>query len=1174
MKKFFRLAMLSLPFLMVTACQDDDLIDYNPSPNGNKAITLSGEIDQVAVTRVNDNGFADGDVMGVYIVDYNGSTPGTLQSSGNRGTNVRHTFDEANYKWTSAYDVYWKDKTTHIDVYGYYPFGSPTDVNNYEFEVAKDQSKEATNETMGGYEASDFLWGKAENIAPTDQVIRIPLRHRMSSAKITLVEGEGFADGEWAGLEKNVLVKNTKRESIIDMATGEVKATGEVASTSIIPYKKDDYYRAIVVPQTISANVELFSITVNGISYTFKKNEAFAYVSGKMHNFSIKVDKKEATGDYTFSLIGESITAWENDDVSHDATMKEYIVINSTPGGLKDAIIAAGKDYTKLQNLKITGEIKDTDFYFMRDSMEYLYALNLKDVKIVSGGHEYTGWEEVENKEDMIPTSAFCNPSTGGKKSLTNLILPDKLTTIGSCAFRECRNLTGSLIIPEGVIDIRQGAFTDCVSLNGTLSLPSTLKYIGTTSSENISDMEDNDYFLGTFYGCNFVCELIIPSSVEVIRGFAFDNCSGFYGELRLPDGLKKIGVNSFARCSNLTGSLTIPQSVTQIPDGCFEGCSFNGNLQLHDGITAIGSRAFMQNPLKGELVLPKNLTILSDNVFNGCDFSGELKLPKGLKFIGANVFGSDWCGSNWRLMGVLEIPEGVVSIGEGAFYNCWGLEGIIFPEGLESIRNQAFFQCYGIGSIVSKSGIPPHIMGSAFDGVPKDNFTLEVPESAITLYQTEPGWMDFKRIAAHHELVCRPSIACAINTETTRRLVLNAEGDWEVESMPDWCSLSQTSGSSKAELTLTIHQMPAGSPTRVGEIVFKLKDKDYTHKCTVSQYDYMYAEDEIITKQTATKGNNGGINLVFLGDGFDAKDISEGKYMAAMEEQIENFFGIEPYKTYRDYFNVHTAIAVSPETGIGAVNTIRYAKFETTFTGGVGLRCDYDAVFDYALRIPEVTRENLDQTLIIMVPNSTDYGGICQMWESGAAIAFCPMSTYGYPLDTRGVIQHEAGGHGFGKLGDEYIYHNAFIDFCGCTCCGHVWELQAYFSLGWFQNLSLTGKMHEVPWSHLIFDDRYSDIVDIFEGGYMHTRGVFRSEQNSCMNNDIPYYSTISREAIVKRIKAYAGEEYSFEEFVANDKRDAGASTRLYDLPTYTGRSIASSHSHPQIHKGSPLGK
>ena len=1175
MKKFFRLAMLSLPFLMVTACQDDDLIDYNPSPNGNKTITLSGEIDQVAVTRVNDNGFADGDVMGVYIVDYNGSTPGTLQSSGNRGNNVRHTFDEANYKWTSAYDVYWKDKTTHIDVYGYYPFGSPTDVNNYEFEVAKDQSQEATNETMGGYEASDFLWGKAENIAPTDQVIRIPLRHRMSSAKITLVEGEGFANGEWAGLEKNVLVKNTKRESIIDMATGEVKATGEVASTSIIPYKKDDYYRAIVVPQTISANVELFRITVNGISYTFKKSEAFAYVSGKMHNFSIKVDKKEATGDYTFSLIGESITAWENDDVSHDATMKEYIVIKSEAGKLDSCITAAGKDLTRLRNLKIIGEITSRDFATMRFKMERLNALNLKEVKIVAGeGGSFEGIKDGswgECAEDEIPTNALRN-----KESLVSLVLPDKLKKIGgntggnNGAFAECTSLSGSLVIPEGVEEIGPAAFAACTSLTGTLSLPSTLKILGTIN-------EYAPYWDGVFYGCNFVCELKLPEGLKVLGAGAFGNCKNLYGELRLPEGLEAIGSSAFEGCENLSGSLTIPQGITSIPDNCFNGTWLGGTLELHDGITTIGDGAFANTGLKGELRLPKDLEVISHNVFYNCDFSGVLVLPKGLHTIGDKSF-----AYNWRLMGTLEIPENVISIGAGAFAKCRSIEGLIFPEGLESIRYNsswyedggAFQDCFGIGSIVCKGAIPAYVQEGAFHGVAKDNFTLEVPESAIHLYQSEPGWMDFKRIAAHHELVCRPSIACAINTETTRRLVLNAEGDWEVESMPDWCSLSQTSGSSKAELTLTIHQMPAGSPTRVGEIVFKLKDKDYTHKCTISQYDYMYAEDEIITKQTATKGNNGGINLVFLGDGFDAKDISEGKYMAAMEEQIENFFGIEPYKTYRDYFNVHTAIAVSPETGIGAVNTIRYAKFETTFTGGVGLRCDYDAVFDYALRIPEVTRENLDQTLIIMVPNSTDYGGICQMWESGAAIAFCPMSTYGYPLDTRGVIQHEAGGHGFGKLGDEYIYHNAFIDFCDCTCCGHVWELQVCFSLGWFQNLSLTGKMHEVPWSHLIFDDRYSDIVDIFEGGYMHTRGVFRSEQNSCMNNDIPYYSTISREAIVKRIKAYAGEEYSFEEFVANDKRDAGVSTRLYDLPTYTGRSMQSVHGHPQIHKGSPLGK
>ena len=112
---------------------------------------------------------------------------------------------------------------------------------------------------------------------------------------------------------------------------------------------------------------------------------------------------------------------------------------------------------------------------------------------------------------------------------------------------------------------------------------------------------------------------------------------------------------------------------------------------------------------------------------------------------------------------------------------------------------------------------------------------------------------------------------------------------------------------------------------------------------------------------------------------------------------------------------------------------------------------------------------------------------------------------------------------------------------------------------------------MHEVPWSHFIFDDRYSVRVDIFEGGYMHTRGVYRSEQNSCMNNNIPYFSAISRESIVKRIKRYAGEPYSFEEFVSLDKKTAAeVATRLMDRPFATGRPYVRQHA-PRILPGGP---
>lgn len=1147
-----------LPLLLVSCLGYDEVVPENDL--NKKVISLSAEINQVAVTRVNDNGFCNGDVMGVYIVDYNGENPGTLLSKGNRADNLRHTYDEANSKWNSAYDVYWKDENTAIDIYGYYPFASPDNVNNYPFTIRTDQNTSAEGEELGGYEASDFLWGKVEKVAPTAHKIRLPLHHKLSSAKIELVEGEGFSEGEWTTLTKSIVIKNLKHEASIDLATGNVTPQGNVAQTGIILHRNGSAFRAIVVPQTVPANTELFGITIDTKPYSFKKSEDFSYISGKLHKFSIKVDKKDNTGDYTFTLISDAVMAWENDEVSHDAKLKEYVVINVDKAGTLDScIIAANKDITKIRNLKITGNINSRDMAIMKFSMTSLNAVNLKDAIIVSGegGELTTGGEQSysENKEYCIPDNAFSN-----LPNLISFVFPDKLVEIGTSAFYDCYNLSGSLILPEGLKRIGVAAFHECRSLTGSLSLPSTLETIGNHKGYDA-------YWDGAFGNCGFVGELNIPESVTVIGMGTFHQCQGLYGNLHLPDNLRYIGDGAFSGMTNMTGDIIIPQGVTEIPRGCFQNSGFNGNLILHDGIVSIGNDAFFKNPLKGELILPKGLEVIGSNTFYGCDFSGTLVLPEFIRTIGDNAF-----AYNWRLMGTLEIPEGVLSIGENAFAYCSSIEGIIFPESLENIKGGAFTDCFGIGSIVSKGVDPPYVQAGAFNGVAKDNFTLEVPESALPYYQTATGWSDFKRIAAHRELVCRPATANAINTEAKRKLVLNAEGEWYVESIPDWCTLSQTSGDKKTELTLTIKEMTKGAEPRTGEIVFKLKDKDYTSKCTVSQYDYQYAENEVITLQKATKGNNGGINLVFLGDGYDGKDISEGTYLAHMQEQVEHFFGIEPYKTYRDYFNVYTAIALSNESGIGTINSIKYVKFNTSFTGGVGLNGDYDYIFEYVLGMnTSVTAANINQTTVIITPNSTDYGGICYMWAEGAAIAYCPMSTYGYPFDTRGVLQHEAGGHGFGKLGDEYIYHNEFIDMCGCSCCGHVLEFLEAKANGWFDNLSLSGKMHEVPWSHLIFDDRYSDIVDIFEGGYMHSRGVFRSEQNSCMNNNIPYYSTISRESIVKRIKNYAGEEYSFEEFVANDSREAGATTKTTDNP-FQLNYARGNHHHPVIMKGSPL--
>ena len=1150
----------------LSSCSDSLFEDGGQNDGAN--IRLAADIEQLSVMRVNDSGFCDGDMMGVYVVDYEGGKPGTLKPSGNRGDNVRYTFDESANKWTGAYDLYWKDKHTPIDVYGYYPFAAPESIDDYQFEVQKDQSKPSADGEMGGYEASDFLWGKVADVAPTTSVIRLPLSHRMSNARVTLVQGSGFTAEEWANTEKIVLVPNVARKASINLAEGTISVAGDVENTATIPSRTGNEWRAIVVPQTVSAGTTLFSITIGGTPFKFSKPAAFEYKAGYMMNFSIKVDKQEVSGQYKLTLVSASISEWESDLVSHNATAKEYIVVNSTPGKLKDAIAAIGKDYEKVKNLKITGEINSEDFYFMRDHMPKLSALNLKEVRIKASCKPGEG---EEGYDDQIPGSAFYSREGDGNESLNRIILPDHLRAIGGNAFYDCRYLTGSLVIPEGVTEIRRGAFNGCIGLNGTLSLPSTLKKLGNNWNSDSAD-ESTDYYGGVFQGCyNLTGNLVLPNNLELIRGYCFSGCSGLYGELRLPEKLKHLGVCAFQGCHGLTGSLTIPQGISTVPAEAFNECGFNGTLTLHDGTTNIGRTAFNNCHFKGELRLPRNLKAIADHAFCNNDFSGELKLPSEVTHIGNSAF-----ANNWRITGILNLPDGIESIGEDAFTGCKMLEGVIFPESMETIRQRAFNNCFGIGSIECRGTMPPRIESGAFDGVSKENFTVEVPSSAVAHYQAAQGWCDFKRIAAHHELTCSPSVACALSTEHKQTITVNAEGEWEVASKPDWCEVSPMSGNKKTNVTITIKATAKSSGSkRDGKVVFRLKDKDYTHECSVSQYGYQYGEDEWVTLQKATRGNRGGINIVLLGDGYDANEIASGEYLKVMNQEMEYFFGIEPYKTYRQYFNVYTAMPLSTESGIGSVNTIRYNRFGTTFTGGSGLKAEYDEIFSYALGAPTVTKDNLCQTLIIVVPNSTDYGGITQMWADGSAISFCPLSTYGYPLDSRGVVQHEAGGHGFGKLGEEAICHNAFIDACGCSCCGHVDELNTAKSYGWYDNLSLSGKIHGVGWSHLISDSRYSDIVDVYEGGFMHSRGVYRSEQNSCMNNDIPYYNTISRESIVKRIKRYAGETFSFEDFVKHDKRDVGVAqspARVSAWGRASQRSATTYQHRPVIRRGSPL--
>ena len=1160
---------LMFGMMALLVCCHSDVDELNINNPRSYAIRLDGEI-----TRTDANGFCDGDKIGLYGVNYtnNNATQGTLLDEGNQVDNARYTYNKELGEWQSSGSIYYKDAETNIDLYAYYPYGSPENVNDYIFEVAKDQSG---NDAVDGYAASDFLWGKTENITPSEDRVKIRFSHRLSRANVVLTEGSGFGEGEFNTLEKSVLVNSTIRTASIDLATGDAITAGEVEPEGIVMRATDDGWSAIVVPQSVGAGEALFAITIDGIVYRFKRGEAFTYEPGKQHTFTITVNKKSMTGSYEFILTDCEIVDWIADLEAHGGEARQYYVVHLDEAGTLGAKLReAKKNPNKIKNLKVSGKICTPDFYFMRDSMEILQAINLKESEIVgswyyivdlndgSGArYEYFFGDMPESEEERqqavrdrypnadisfryadkigiaheIPGSAFHSY----KSSLIHFVFPEKVTKIGGSAFSGSL-LSGALIIPDDVVEIGNSAF----------------------SQTNISSLQ-------------------LPANLKRLGNSVFSGCSSLAGTLSLPESLEEIEAGCFSGCSMLEGTLTIPSKIKIIPNGCFSDCNFSGDLIIPEGVIEIRSAAFSSAGQFKSLSLPNSLKTLGSRSFQYCGIQGELIIPSQIQVIPENCFdgnqftsiifaenselvkiGQDAFNDNRRLSEPVILPDGVITIGTGAFYSCFNLPAVTIPKDVTTIGSEAFRGCFYLTSIKCDATIPPVVGGGSFNGVGKDNLTLQVPEDAVARYQTANEWKEFKRISAYHDFSISRKHIRALNAEYSKTYLLRAPSGepWSVESCPDWVTVTPSSGVGREEVTVTISEMARTDATftreewqngyyntethkgRAGEIVFKLDNKTtsnnepVTVKMTAEQYDCDYADGDVIVNQTASQG--AGVNIVFMGDCFDARDITMGSYKAGIDKAIAYYFGIEPYKTYKPYFNIYTIFGMSPDSGMGSVNTIRDAKFGSQYSLS-GIAPDTQATYEYAMKATTVNESNLNQTLVVMVENTTDYGGICYMWEDGSAIAICPMSRDAYPFDFRGIVQHEAGGHGFAKLADECIIHNAFIENCG-LCPGLLAKFYAGKALGWYRNLSRNGDYKTVEWAHLFANPDYSNIVDMYEGGYFHSRGIFRSEATSCMNNNIPYYSAISRQEMVERIKRYAGEEFSLAEFYAKDVRDA----------------------------------
>ena len=315
---------------------------------------------------------------------------------------------------------------------------------------------------------------------------------------------------------------------------------------------------------------------------------------------------------------------------------------------------------------------------------------------------------EIDGKKvTVIGSSAFY-----GFKSLKNIEIPDGITSIENYAFCQCWSIT-SLSVPESVTSIGTGAFRFCGDLK-EIKLPSNL----TVLSDSLFGADANLEYI-TFGDAEKTDTVIIPETVQKIGNYVFMNCEKIKN-INLPANLKSIGKTCFQGCISLTG-LFIPQSVESIGGGIFGDCDAlqsveiedeNNNFIFKDGIlydVKNGIHVSAVNSLIPEKVIVDECTKTIDySAFADCNNLYEIEIPQGVVNIGEKAFA--------RLDNLknIDIPDSVTNITTLAFYRCNGLVSVQVPGSVTAIKNGTFRECNNLKKVILNEGVAK-IEGSAF---------------------------------------------------------------------------------------------------------------------------------------------------------------------------------------------------------------------------------------------------------------------------------------------------------------------------------------------------------------------------------------------------------------------------------------------------------------------------
>ena len=260
--------------------------------------------------------------------------------------------------------------------------------------------------------------------------------------------------------------------------------------------------------------------------------------------------------------------------------------------------------------------------------------------------------------------------------SLSEIVIPSSVTSIGDWAFSRCSSLK-YISIPKSVIVLNGNPFArwdgklECLSPNFVYE-------------DDVLFNKDKSRII-SFINQN-IESYVIPSSVTSIGDHAFSYCDSL-SEIVIPSSVTSIGDHAFSYCDSLS-EIVIPSSVTSIGDSAFSYCDSLSEIVIPSSVTSIGKDAFSWCNFLSEIVIPSSVTSIGDSAFSYCDSLSEIVIPSSVTSIGKDAF--SWC----NFLSEIVIPSSVTSIGDSAFSYCYSLSKIVIPSSVTSIGDRAFYNC------------------------------------------------------------------------------------------------------------------------------------------------------------------------------------------------------------------------------------------------------------------------------------------------------------------------------------------------------------------------------------------------------------------------------------------------------------------------------------------------